>query len=162
MKNQQMNQENKKDEENSQNVVTDVLNGQPQQQVPVQHTAALDNKLGNEDEKQSKNKNGDHSESTSSQPALRTHEFIIEKKAKSGSPQKTVPSKSLVTASKTSDQPQSIMKDSGKKNAKLKEKVPLISDWEGKRFTVECLEGHNDLISSVDMDGSVLISGRFV
>ena len=157
MKNQQMNQENKRDEGNSQNVATDVLNGQPQQQVPVQHTAALDNKLGNEDENQGKNKNGDHSESTSSQPALRTHEFSIEKKAKSGSPQKTVPSKSLVTASKTYDKPQSIMKESGKK-----EKVPSISDWEGKRFTVECLEGHNDLISSVDMDGSVLISGRFV
>lgn len=156
-----MNQENKRDEENSQNVVTDVLNGQPQQQVPVQHTAALDNKLRNEDEKQSKNKNGDHSESTCSQPALRTHEFSIEKKAKSGSPQKTVPSKSLVTASTTSGQLQSIMKESGKKDTKLKEKVPL-SDWEGKRFTVECLEGHNDLISSVDMDGSVLISGRFV
>lgn len=153
-----MNQENKRDEENSQNVVTDVLNGQPQQQVPVQHTAALDNKLRNVDEKQSKNKNGDHSESTSSQPALRTHEFSIEKKAKSGSPQKTVPSKSLVTASTTST---SIMKESGKKDTKLKEKVPL-SDWEGKRFTIECLEGHNDLISSVDMDGSVLISGRFV
>ena len=156
-----MNQENKRDEESSQNVVTDVLNGQPQQQVPVQHTAAMDNKLGNEDEKQSKNKNGDHSESTSSQPALRADEFSIEKKPKSGSPQKTVPSKSLVTASKTSDQPQSIMKESDKKNTKLKEKVPL-SDWEEKTFTIQCLEGHNDLISSVDMDGSVLISGRFV
>ena len=156
-----MNQENSRNEENRQNGANDVLNKQPQQQVPVQHTTVLDNKLGHEDEKLSENKNGDHSESTSSQTALQARNSANEKKANVSSPQKTVISKSVVASSETSDQPQSTMKESCKKEKNLKGKARL-SDWEGKKFTIECLEGHNDLISSVDMDGWVLISGRFV
>ena len=34
--------------------------------------------------------------------------------------------------------------------------------WQDKKFNIKCLEGHNDQIFSVDMDGSLLISGRFV
>lgn len=160
-KNQDKNQENSRNEENSQNSATDILNGQPQQQVPVEHITLLDNKLGHEDEKLSENKYGDHSESTSSQSASQARDFGVEKKANVSSPQETVTSKSVVASSETSDQPQSTMKESSKKGRDLKGKARL-SDWEGKKFTIECLEGHNDLISSVDMDGSVLISGRFV
>jgi hypothetical protein len=43
----------------------------------------------------------------------------------------------------------------------MKKTAPSCN-WEDKGFTIQCLEGHNDLISSVDMDGSFLISGRFV
>ena len=133
-KNVQINPENSENEENSQN--STVLNEQPQQRVPVPQTAVLDNKLPHE-EKLNTNKNGDHSESTSSRPALPTRDSPIEKKAKG------------------SAQPQSIKESSKKKGARL-------SNWEEMKFTMKYLEGHNDLISSVDMDGSVLISGRFV
>ena len=140
-KNVQINPENSENEENSQN--STVLNEQPQQRVPVPQTAVLDNKLPQE-EKLSTNKNGDHSESTSSRPALPTRDSPIEKKAKGSTPQKNA-----------SAQPQRIKESSKKKGARL-------SDWEEMKFTTKYLEGHNDLISSVDMDGSVLISGRFV
>ncbi|CAB3991914.1 F-box WD repeat-containing 7-like isoform X2 [Paramuricea clavata] len=139
-KNLQINQEN------SQNTA-DVLNEQTQQRVPVPQTAVLDNKLAHE-EKPSANKNGDHSESTSGKPALQTRDSAIARKTKGSSPQETVTSKPSVSSSQSQS-----MKESGKKRG------ARLNDWEEKTFTTKCLEGHNDLISSVGMEGTVLISG---
>jgi hypothetical protein len=135
-------------QENSQNTA-DVLNEQTQQRVPVPQTAVLDNKLPHE-EKPSANKNGDHSESTSGRPALQTRDSAsVARKVKGSSPQETVTSKPSVSSSQS-------MKESSKKRG------ARLNDWEEKTFTTKCLEGHNDLISSVGMEGTVLISGRFV
>ena len=140
--------------ENGQNNenIADVLNREPQQQVPVPQIAVLDNKLPYKEDEQNANKNGVHSESTSSTFTKQTRESSVEKKATSNSSQKTVTTKCLV-ASDTAAKCESMKEGSGKTEK---------TDWQGRKYTVKCLEGHNDLITSVDMDGSFLISGRCV
>jgi hypothetical protein len=128
---------------------TAVVNDSQEQRVPVSQTAAVDNKLPHE-EKLSEN-NDEQSASTSSRPAQQARDSSIKKKAEGSSPQKIVTSK----PSGSSPQPQSV------KGSSMKKTAPSCN-WEDKGFTIQCLEGHNDLISSVDMDGSFLISGRFV
>ena len=149
--NLQIKTEATKNGENSQNTV-DVVNDSPQQRVPVQQTTVLDNKLPHE-EKLSKN-NDEQSGSTSSRSTLPACHSAVKKTVTSSSPQN--PDNSVTSKLTSSAQPQSLKESSSmKKSARL-------CDWEERKFTTKCLEGHNDLISSVDMDGSFLISGRFV
>lgn len=51
---------------------------------------------------------------------------------------------------------------SGMKQTKKQSADSGNYEWQDKKFTVKCLEGHNDQVFSVDMDNSVLISGRLV
>ena len=139
-------------EKNSQHT-HDVLNNQPQLQVPVEQTAVLDNKTPKVEEKTDIKNGGHYSESIDGPSALEVQNAPIQKKGQSTSPSSRP---KIVKPSPASDTTQS-MKDSGEKK-----KGSGFHDWEERRLTIKCLEGHNDLISSVDMDGSFLISGRFV
>lgn len=38
----------------------------------------------------------------------------------------------------------------------------LKNEWKDRKFTVRCLEGHHGPITSIDLDGSTLVSARFV
>lgn len=143
-----INDKNSKNDKKSKNN-PDFLNDEPQQQVPAFETATLKNESATKEEKEEKlavNKNGDHLESSPSKLVLQTSGSAIRDKPATSSKYEKIA---------TSAKLQSMTESSSKHIARLNE-------WEGKKFTITCLEGHNDVISSVDMDGTVLISGRFV
>ena len=133
--------------ENSRNTV-DVVNDSPQQRVPVQQTAVLANKLPHE-EKLSKN-NDEHSGNNPSRSTSPECDSAVKKNVKSSSPRNSDDS--------VTSKPSSFAQLQTVKESRMK-KADSLCDWEEKKFTTKCLEGHNDLISSVEMDGSFLISG---
>ena len=151
-KNLQINGESIQNGKNIQN--TSALNDQSQQRVPVPHTEAFDGNLQDGEPKLPAKKNGNHSES----PSIGTCENSIQKTEAMPATtvtvsQKSVTSKPQITSGHSEDM---------KENKKSRNNTAQHTDWEDRKFTIKCLEGHNDLISSVAMDGSVLLTGRFV